>query len=464
MSMCRPIKEDAGGKASPSSFRYKFISIAVLLLSVSIGVFIKSIPAAHNSNRPIPVEAVPLWQTSELHWFVRYFAGYLIGKLAHVGQLLKCPTTVDWQNETEANEAKACMNPVRANIEKDDDGMVDLNAMFDVQVIDIPRNDGKDSSPVHVTLLKKKKSSSAASATNSDNAAPLVLYMHGGGFTVRGVKKTFAAEMFRYLLQLGGEDEIADNSLPSFMDDAVWAIVDYRLAPEHLYPAATDDCLLALNYLVKDMNLGRGGIHINGISAGATIAMEVTLKSLDMNIDTFYVDEPVVPFPSKDGNQRSWSLDSNSFRRYSYTRVPPVDWVEWSLKAMTGMDTNHDLESGIPYGMIQTDVDITGGATDVAKWKMSFDESNATQLPRLFLITAHGDPLMDGGKYFKRVYEDVIKLVEAEAPSGANSQPQIKYVESFAGHTLHLFLERSLFGDNMREWYAEMKRAYHRKL
>ena len=188
---------------------------------------------------------------------------------------------------------------------------------------------------------------------------------------------------------------------------------------------------------------------------------------MDLGIDSFYVDAPRVPLPSKDRNQGTWTLDSGSFRRYSYTRLPPVDWVEWSLKAMTGMETDHDVESSIPYGMITTDVDITGGSIDDAKWKRSFDESNSTLLPRLFLVTANGDPLKDGGLYFKRIYEEVIEQVEAEAPANTEKserQPQIKYVESSSGHSLHYIFEQHIFEDSMKEWYAEMKKAHRRKL
>jgi len=449
------------GSSSPSFFRRNFFSITALLFAILIGLLCKSL-STHNLDRPIPIEAVPLWQTSEVHWVVRYFVGYLFGKLFPVGQLVKCPITVDWTNVQEADEAKSCYNPVRAILEKADE-FVDLNALFDVQVIDIERSVGGDNSPVHMTLLKKKASSDAATTKNNDDSkAPLILYMHGGGFTVRGGKGALAAQIFGYLHQLGETDDDVNDSANSFMDDAVWAMVDYRLAPEHQYPSATEDCLLALNHLVNDMNLGQGGIHIYGVSAGATLAMEVTLKSMDMNIDSFYVDEPKVPLPSKDGT--TWSLDSGSLRRYSYSRMPPVDWLEWSLKAYTGMETNHEFESTLPYGMITTDVDITGGSIDAAKWKRSFDESNATQLPRLFLVTANGDPLKDGGVYFKHIYEEVIKQVEAETPNSTERQPQIKYVETTSGHTGHYIFELPIFEDTMKEWYAEMKRAHSRKL
>jgi len=375
--------------------------------------------------------------------------------------MVKCPTTVDWANVQEADEAKSCIAPVRAFVEKMDDA-VDLNALFDVQAIDIERS---DNSPVHVTLLKKKVSSEAAATKINDSKAPLILYMHGGGFTVRGGKGMLAAQMFGYLHQLGEEnDDNINESANSFMDDAVWAMVDYRLAPEHQYPAATEDGLLALNHLVNKMNLGQGGIHIGGVSAGGTIAMEVTLKSLDMNIDSFYVDEPKIPLPTKDSNQKTWSLDSDSLRRYSYTRMPPVDWLEWSLKALTGMQTNHDAESSIQYGMLTTDVDITGGSIDAAKWKHSFDESNTTLLPRLILVTAYGDPLKSGGDYFRNIYEKVIEQVEADSLNNTERQPQVKYFETSSGHTGHYIFEQSIFQDTMKEWYTEMKKAHSRRI
>lgn len=453
--MCQKEVASRGG-SSPSFFRRNRFSIAALLFAILIGLLCKSL-STHTLDRPISLEAVPIWQTSELHWAIRYFVGYLFGKLFPVSQLVKCPTKVDWANAQEANEAKSCITPVRELVEKLD-AAIDLNTLFDVQAVDIERS---DNSLMHVTLLKKKKvSSEATGTTDNDSKAPLILYMHGGGFTVRGGKDMLAAQMFGYLHQLGKEDESAN----AFMDDAVWALVEYRLAPEHQYPAATEDSLLALNHLVNNMNLGQGGIHISGVSAGGTIAMEVTLKSLYMNIDSFYVDEPKVPLFTNDSNSKTWSMDSDSFRRYSYTRMPPVDWLEWSLKAMTGMQTNHEIESSIQYGKLTTNVDITGGAIDAANWKRSFDESNTMQLPSLILITANGDPLKSGGVYFKHVYEEVIEQVEAESPNRAERQPHISYVETSSGHTGHYIFEPSIFKATMKEWYTEMKKAHSRRV
>lgn len=471
--MCRPTvvlpKESSGReevhllrRLSSSIFSLQFLSVVILLFAILIGSFCKSNSTfeggPHNLGRPIPKEAVPLWQTSELNWKVRFFLGYIFDKLVPVGSLVKCPTVVDWSNEQEAETAISCMNPIRSTIESGDDS-VDLHALFDVQSVDIDRGagGGTDDEPLRVTLLRQKRSTSANDDDNGDTAAvddnnisgPLILYMHGGGFTVRGGKSALAAQMFSSLLQKAEEDNYG-----SFMDDAVWAVVEYRLAPEYIYPAATDDCLLALNHLVNEMNLGGKGIHINGVSAGATLAMEVTLKSIDIKIDSFFVDEPMIPMPSKIGN--GWSFDSYSFRRYSYARIPPVSWLEWSLKAMTGMETIPSVESHIPYGMITTNVDITGGSLEVANWKHAV-ESNSTILPTLFIVTANGCPLKDGGVYFKQIYEEVIEQVEGEKLS--SERTEIKHFETKTGHTLFYALEPSVFQQMMTEWYTVIRKG-----
>lgn len=125
---------------------------------------------------------------------------------------------------------------------------------------------------------------------------------------------------------------------------------------------------------------------------------------------------------------------------------------------MTGMETHPSVESNIPYGMITTNVDITGGSLEVANWKHAFENSNATLLPTLFLATAYGDPLKDGGVYFKQVYEQVIEQVEGEKLS--SERTEIKYFETKTGHTLFYALEPSVFQQMMSEWYTVMRKAH----
>src|SRR5690242_7302174 len=59
-----------------------------------------------------------------------------------------------------------------------------------------------------------------------------VLYLHGGGFCLGDLDS-----------EHGGAVQIA-NAV-----DAIVVSVDYRLAPEHPYPAGLDDCMTGLRYL-----------------------------------------------------------------------------------------------------------------------------------------------------------------------------------------------------------------------
>jgi len=59
--------------------------------------------------------------------------------------------------------------------------------------------------------------------------------------------------------------------------------VDYRLAPEHPWPAAPDDCEAAALWLVEeaDARFGTSRLAIGGSSAGATLALTTLLRLRD---------------------------------------------------------------------------------------------------------------------------------------------------------------------------------------
>ncbi|MFE3323710.1 alpha/beta hydrolase [Streptomyces sp. NPDC059176] len=59
--------------------------------------------------------------------------------------------------------------------------------------------------------------------------------------------------------------------------------VDYRLAPEHPWPAAPDDCETAALWLVEeaDARFGTSRLAIGGSSAGATLALATLLRLRD---------------------------------------------------------------------------------------------------------------------------------------------------------------------------------------
>ena len=96
---------------------------------------------------------------------------------------------------------------------------------------------------------------------------PLLLYLHGGGF-VLGNLDTHDSLCRQFALRSGG---------------AVVAL-DYRLAPEHRFPAAWDDVWAALTALragAADLGLDARRIAIGGDSAGGTLAAATALRARD---------------------------------------------------------------------------------------------------------------------------------------------------------------------------------------
>ncbi|MEU5696449.1 alpha/beta hydrolase [Actinosynnema sp. NPDC020468] len=100
-----------------------------------------------------------------------------------------------------------------------------------------------------------------------DGPFPVVVWYHGGGWV------------------LGSLDE--NDSTCRVLADEVGAVVvsvDYRLAPEHRFPAAADDAYAALEWVAAHGGeLGVDGrIAVAGESAGANLAAVVALKSRDL--------------------------------------------------------------------------------------------------------------------------------------------------------------------------------------
>ncbi|MDE2614183.1 MAG: alpha/beta hydrolase [Burkholderiales bacterium] len=96
---------------------------------------------------------------------------------------------------------------------------------------------------------------------------PALLYLHGGGFVIGG---------------LGTHDSLC-RQLALRSGGAVVAL-DYRLAPEHRFPAAVDDAWAALHSLVEHASswgLAKAPPAVGGDSAGGTLAAVSALHARD---------------------------------------------------------------------------------------------------------------------------------------------------------------------------------------
>jgi acetyl esterase/lipase len=91
--------------------------------------------------------------------------------------------------------------------------------------------------------------------------APVLMYIHGGGFTI-GSPRTHAA-LAGHLAAAAGMRAI----LPR-----------YRLAPEHPYPAAQDDIFAAYTALIR---AGSPPVAVCGDSAGGCLALQLAVHARD---------------------------------------------------------------------------------------------------------------------------------------------------------------------------------------
>jgi acetyl esterase/lipase len=92
--------------------------------------------------------------------------------------------------------------------------------------------------------------------------APIVLYFHGGGFRIASA--------------------LAYRSYGSHLAAVLGArvlLVEYRLAPEHKFPKAVDDCFAVWESLLAE-GIDTGRIVIAGDSAGGGLAASVTMHAL----------------------------------------------------------------------------------------------------------------------------------------------------------------------------------------
>lgn len=91
-----------------------------------------------------------------------------------------------------------------------------------------------------------------------DGVSPAVVFFHGGGFVIGN---------------LDGHDEMCRTMCAA--TDTTVVSVDYRLAPEHPFPAAVDDACAALAWVARDaaaLRVDPARLAVAGDSAGANLA------------------------------------------------------------------------------------------------------------------------------------------------------------------------------------------------
>lgn len=183
---------------------------------------------------------------------------------------------------------------------------------------------------------------------------PVVMYFHGGGFVI-------------------GDLDTHDAVCRRLARESGFAVVsvDYRLAPEHRYPAAIEDSYKATRFAAehaKELNFDASALMVAGDSAGGNLATAVCLKSRDLagpairgQILIYPVIEPV--------------FDTESYQLFASGHGLTLDTMEWFWTQYL-----HDVESvggNVAYA-IPTRADLSG-------------------LPRAHIVVAEYDVLRDEG-------------------------------------------------------------------
>lgn len=122
--------------------------------------------------------------------------------------------------------------------------------------------------------------------------APLLVFFHGGGFMYGGLDSHDAS--CRVLAERGRVRVLA---------------VDYRLAPEHPFPAAHDDALAAYRWVVENAaSLGAdpARLAVGGDSAGGTLAAAVAIVAAVEGLPLAF---QLLVYPAVDSTRATRSLE-----------------------------------------------------------------------------------------------------------------------------------------------------------
>jgi acetyl esterase len=202
----------------------------------------------------------------------------------------------------------------------------------------------------------------------AEEKSTALVYFHGGGY-------------------VAGSVEVYDPLTRAFAKRAGCVVisVDYRLAPEHPYPAALDDAWTATRWVTSNaerLGLDEWKIGVGGDSAGGALAAICARRARDHGI-AIACQLLLYPITSSDQNTPSYSLFSEG---YLLTR-DAMHWY-WNQYLGEGADGTENP-------------DISPAA-----------ERDLRRLPRAIVVTAEADVLRDEAEaYAQRLF---ISTVETE--------------------------------------------------
>lgn len=161
---------------------------------------------------------------------------------------------------------------------------------------------------------------------HAQSILPLVVYYHGGGWCVGNV------ESYDVLCR-----ELANGSGCAVLS------VDYRLAPEHAFPAAPEDARLALEWAAAHaevLGIDASRIALAGDSAGGNLALVTALAARATELEPCFLalvypsTEILSERPSRARFGDGYFLDRESLEWFFSRYLPNGDSEDWRASPM----------------------------------------------------------------------------------------------------------------------------------
>lgn len=187
---------------------------------------------------------------------------------------------------------------------------------------------------------------------------PALLFIHGGGFVIGSIESR------------DPQCRILCGEVPCIV-----ATPDYRLAPEHPFPAGPDDCWAALQWLVANANslgVDRARIAVGGESAGGNLAAGLAQRALTEGGPSLVYQ--MLVYPTTD---LFCTLDLPSYRLLDEPYFLTRQQMQWYYDCYA------------PSGIDRNDLRLSPGLA-----------RELTGLPPAQIITAEFDPLRDDGLHY----------------------------------------------------------------
>jgi len=203
---------------------------------------------------------------------------------------------------------------------------------------------------------------------------PALMFFHGGGFVICDLESH--DRQCRGLANASGCVVIA---------------VDYRLAPEHKFPAAADDAYAATRYVAEhpaEFGVDPARLAVGGDSAGGNLAAVVALMARDRGGPALKFQLLIYPVVD-------WEDDSPSMREYASDHFLTREVMAWFYAQYL----TSAAEGRTPYASPMNAADVRG-------------------LPPAMIITGECDPLRDQGEAYARKLQSAGIRVELKRYDG----------------------------------------------